>query len=353
MIARRAVLALPAAGCAAAAQPTRLASPFDGARLRRSGAARRPAACRPAPPPVHDLEGVSFYTDGAFSVPDPARLAADNAASEPLRQFLDAAQRPLAAWLDGGPPEDAACALAALDSWAQAAALLGRFNNQGGYHRKWTLSGASLAYLQLRDAPGLDPAALARTGAWLARVAEAVRPFYDRAPRPGTISSSANNHSAWAGLAVGAAGIAAGRRDLFDWGAARLDGQLAQLTPEGGLPMELARGRMARHYHFFALWALGPLARLLRANGRGFDEARFARLIAFTLRAVEEPAEITRLSGAEPGELTANARPPLSNAHGIEAWLPAAPDAALSQKLAPFRPFRHRWLGGDVTRIFA
>jgi poly(beta-D-mannuronate) lyase len=352
MIARR---TLPLLGCLAMpalAQPRRLLSPFDGAPARRAGPSRAPIACPVPPPPLHDLEGVSFYTDGAFSVPDPALLAADEAAAKPLADWLDAAQRPLAAWLDGGPPQDAACALGVLDSWAQANAMLGRVNQQGSFRRKWTLAGASLTYLQLRDAPGLDAAALRHTGAWLGRVAHAVRPPYDRPVRPGTISSAANNHSAWAGLAVAAAGIAAGQDELLDWGATRLIAQLAQLTPEGALPLELRRGRLARHYHFFALWALGPLARLMLANGREFDRDGLNRLVAFTARAAEQPAEVARLAGAEQAELTRGARPPLSNAHGIEAWLAVAPDAALSQKLAPFRPFRHRWLGGDVTRIF-
>lgn len=294
-----------------------------------------------------------FYTDRAFSVPDPARLAADSAAFEPIRLWLEAVQRPLAAWIAGGPPEDAACALAAFDAWAEAGALLGRFYMQGNFRRSWALCGAALSHLQLRDAPGLDPAALRRSGAWLGRVADALRPVYDRPIRPGQVSHAGNNLAAWAGLAVAASGIAAGRRALLDWGAARFALQMSQLTPEGALPMELARGRLARHYHLFALWPLGPLARLLLANGMEFDRDGLSRLIRFTIAAAEDPAEIARLAGAEQGLITPTSRPPLGDAHGIEAWLPAAPDAALSQKLAPFRPFRHPWLGGNVTRIFA
>ena len=55
----------------------------------------------------------------------------------------------------------------ALDLWARTGALLGGFNQQGDYHRKWALAGAALSFLAIRDAPGLDPLKRGRTARWL------------------------------------------------------------------------------------------------------------------------------------------------------------------------------------------
>src|SRR5262249_18714417 len=80
-------------------------------------------------------------------------------------------------WVRSRPPqpEAAACAMRLLVAWADARAMLGRVNQQGSYHRKWTLAGAALAYLQIRDAPGFDTAAKRRVAEWLHAVALAVR----------------------------------------------------------------------------------------------------------------------------------------------------------------------------------
>ncbi|MBR0662355.1 hypothetical protein, partial [Neoroseomonas oryzicola] len=108
---RRTLLAatlLPLPGIAGAT--TRLAAPFDVAAIR--AAAARPArtrACTAPPAPVTTLQSEPFYTDARFSVPDPARLAADTAATRPLRLFLDAAQRGAEDWLRAAPPDAAAC----------------------------------------------------------------------------------------------------------------------------------------------------------------------------------------------------------------------------------------------------
>jgi poly(beta-D-mannuronate) lyase len=212
-----------------------------------------------------------FYTDGANSVPHPSRLAADTEASRPLREWLDAIQRPTERWVALRDPAEADCALRQIEAWAEAGALLGTFNWQGAYHRKWALSGAAIAYLALRDAPAATPERQARIGAWMAEVARSVAPAYERA-MPRQLSGPRemlNNHVAWVGLAVAAAGVAGGDRALLRWGMARGETCLTQVTAEGAHPQELARGT----YHLFALQSAAALGRIGEAAGEPLSPA--------------------------------------------------------------------------------
>lgn len=344
------LLGLLLAGCATAPAAEPLAGPFG-----RPGPAQ-PLSLRPCPtppPPLTTLMSEPFYTDGAFSVPDPARLAADTEASRPLRDWLDAIQRPTERWVALRDAAQADCALRQLDAWADGRALLGAFNRQGGYHRKWALAGAAIAYLALRDAPAATPERQARIGAWMAEVARPVAAFYDRPPprNAGGASEVLNNHVAWAGLAVAAAGVAAGDRALLRRGMEFGETFLAQVTPDGAHPQELLRGRMALHYHLFALQAAAALARIGEAAGEPLSPAgraaldRFAR---FTHAASLDPARIAALAGAEQARLSGD-RPWLADGHGIEVW---GGDAAIRPSLQPFRPYRARWLGGGVTLLW-
>jgi len=335
-----------------------LRAPFDVKAIR--AAKGEPITVEPCPapvPPISDIEGVSFYSDPQGSKPDSAKLAANEAATRPLDLFLAGVVPAANGWVRSRPPrpETALCALRLLAAWADARAMLGRVNQQGSYHRKWTLAGAALAYLQIRDAPGLDATAKGRVAKWLHAVALAVKPPYDREPQPGKMSIAANNHAYWAGLAVGAAAIAVNDRALFAWAIERLRIGLRQVTPEGALPLELARGRMALHYHLFALEPLTVLELMARANGTDLtpaDTVAFRRLVAFTFRALHEPSEIARLARAEQQDDWLQGRSPLTGAGAAEIWLGRHPDAALDAKISPFRPYRLRWLGGDVSLLF-
>lgn len=351
VLCQAAVLAVALGGCAAQPVSEPLADPFG-----QPGPAA-PLAARPCPvppPPLHNLRSAPFYRDGAASVPDPARLAADTAAARPLRDWLDALQRPTERWVALRDPAEAACALEQLEAWARARALLGEFNPQAAYHRKWTLAGAAIAYLALRDAPAATPERQEEIGGWLADVGRAVVPAYERRlQHHGSIPREVlNNHIAWAGLAVAASGVAGGDRALLRWGMARGETFLAQVTPEGAHPQELARGQLALHYHFFALQAAAALARIGEAAGEPLSPAgraaldRFAR---FTHAAALDPERIAALAGAPQSRLTGT-RPWLADmAQGLEIW---GGDPMIRATLQPFRPYRARWLGGNVTLLW-
>lgn len=348
---RLAILLATALACAPAlAEPLR--APFDVAALRTAkGGPMADAPCPPAPPPVRDVRGVPFYTDARHSQPDPDALAADGRAMLPLRDLLRGVQRSAERWVRSDPPGRlaAVCALAWLDAWAGAGAMLGESNPQGAYHVKWTLAGAALSWLQVRDAPGLDPAAVARVLEWFRRLASSVMPPYDRPGR----TDALNNHAYWAGVAVGAAGIALDDRVMFDWAMRRAQIGLSQVAADGTLPLELARGRMARHYHLFALQALAVLDAMAHANGVELDDGALARLVAVTFRGAQDPAVFERLTGEKQGELSPRlAEQPLRAGHGLLVWLRRHPDPAMAAALRPALPLREPWLGGDTGLLF-
>ncbi|MFC0408985.1 alginate lyase family protein [Roseomonas elaeocarpi] len=342
------LLALP--GFAVAKVPDALRAPF----APLPNISHPATACPTAPEPQRFIEGVSFYADPKFSRPDAKRLEADREIQKKFDLWLDAIQ----AAVDRrrtGERGAAACALTLLDSWAKAGALAGAVNWQGSYHRIWALAGAGIAFLQIRDAEGLDQTAAGRVGRWMKEVAALIRPDYDRESRA-AISDARNNQSAWAGLAVAVAGIAGGDRELLDWGVARLRAQLAQVTPEGALPQELARGPLALHYHLFALQPIAALERLAAANNIALTPAETAaleRLTRFTLAAAQDPKRINELAHATQKDFWLDGKPPLTAGAGLDLRAQAAPQAELDAALQPFRPYRERWLGGLVTGLWS
>ena len=346
----------PAAPPRAGAPAARQAVPTLVGPFRPAPEATGPAApCETTPAPVRSLESTGFYADPAFSRPDLARMQADAEAGRPLREWLAVVQRAVARHR-AGQAGAAACALAALDGWAKNGALLGAFNLQGGYHRTWTLAGAALSYLAIRDAPGssnpgLDPTALGRTARWLGMVAEAVRPHFER-NSTAIISDVRNNHAAWGGLAVAAAGIAGGDRAQLDWGMARLRAQLAQVDDRGVLPQEAKRAGLALHYHLFALEPVAALERLAAANGIALTEperAAYRRLRDLCLSAARDPAVMAGVAGVPQADPWDGPGGPLVGAAGLELSVLAMPDPALEEALASSRPFSDPWLGGVVT----
>jgi poly(beta-D-mannuronate) lyase len=308
---------------------------------------------------VIGLQSKSYYTDGASSHVDAERYAEEQAAAKPLNDLLRLVERSADEYRRGKAGA-AACALAALDAWAQADALLGDFSTQGAYQRKWTLAGAALAYLSFRDAPGLSSAAKARVARWMGEVGRAVRPYYERPPTSAH-SDKRNNHAYWAGLAVAAAGLADGDRDMVAWGVSRLRLGLADVTAEGALPAELARKRMALHYHLFSLPPLAALARIGEVNGMGLsaeERAALDRLARFTYAATQDPTRIASLAGEAQDDPMLRGRPALTQAVGLELWLLTQPGGAASAPeiaaaLQPSRPYRTPWLGGDVAALWA
>jgi poly(beta-D-mannuronate) lyase len=327
-----------------------LRGPVDvGARRAVIGRALPVAPPTPLAPPIHDLMGVSYYLDTSRSIADPTRKKQNEAAFAPLRAYVARVIELADGWMESRPanPVYALRAVDALAAWARSGALLGNVNQQGSHERVWTLAGLALAYLKVRDAPTVDPGARVVVEAWLARVAEAVKP---RDARPGRMSD-ANNHADWAALAVAAAGAAAHDRALYDWGLARGRIGIAQIRPDGLMPLELARGAMALHYHLFALAPLIMLAELGEANGVSLyaeNHGAIQRLAGGVIEGLRDPAPFAAAAGVAQ-QVRAPRGPDLAWA---EPYFARFHDRRLIPLLATARPLRDDRLGGDLTAAF-
>ena len=310
----------------------------------------------PSPPPPHfgapvrDLLGVSYYVDEAHAQADPALKAQNERDLAPVRRFVTEVVGLSNGWLASKPaqPAYAAQAVEGLAAWASAGALLGRANKQGEFEREWTLAALALAYLEVRDAGGLPREQRATVESWLAAIAEAIRPSYGRP----NLASNNNNHVCWAGLAVAAAGVAAARRDLFDWGLARGRIGLRQVRADGLLPLELARGKLALHYHVFALAPLLMLAEVAEANGihlYGEDDRALPRLTNRVIEGLRDPDPFAAAAGAAQ---QIQLPPRGTDLAWAEITFARFHDRRLASWLAAARPLRDERLGGDLTAAF-
>ncbi len=296
-------------------------------------------------PPVRDLRGVSFYTDAAKSVADPALKQAADEAVRPLWDFVKA----IDALVDAGSAPAQDCALRALAAWARGGALLGQANQQGGYEREMALSGLSLAFARLGDARARAPALDASVGDWLRRVALAVEPAYTRPWR----TDNRNNHAYWAGLAVAATGDTTSDPALVAWGLHQAELGIAQIRPDGTLPLEMARGARALHYDLFALTPLVMTAEIGLRHGVDLYTARHSalrRLAERALAGLDDPAWFAARAGAPqdaPGHL------PPEDVAWMEPYYARFHDPGLEPWLDRLRPIRSARLGGNVTERFA
>ena len=69
----------------------------------------------------------------------------------------------------------------------------------------------------------------------------------------------------------------------FDWAMAAYDNGVNQIRPDGTLPLEMARGRRAFHYHLYALAPLVLLAEFGEANQLDLYATRMERFIASSM----------------------------------------------------------------------
>ena len=109
---------------------------------------------------------------------------------------------------------------------------------------------------------------------------------------------------------------------------------MAQIQPDGTLPLELARAGKALHYHAFSATPLAMLASILDVH-----DARLDALVRFTVDAARDPAPLARRTGF--------AQEPLDIAK--ESWLAihARHEGGTQWNVA--RPGRYPRLGGDLS----
>lgn len=281
----------------AQAQATELRSPWDTPVSVQNSEA---FAC-PTPPnlPV-SIKAADYYTDAAHSIVDPVRKKAYDEATGSLRSAMRTVNGMADRYRAGGGEANATCAAHFLGSFAASGALAGATaTNQAVYVQGWVLGSFAVTWLKIRSDNDIPSDQRSRITAWLADVASHNITYYKERDDK---SDGRNNHRYWAGFTAMAAGIAANRRDLFDWGVDSFKIGAGQVGPDGTLPLEMARRSRALHYHIFAAAPLVTMAELASANGADLyaaDDKALPRLVRTIVAGIDDPSSFAAAAGAQ------------------------------------------------------
>ncbi|MDE0879440.1 MAG: alginate lyase family protein [Sphingomonas bacterium] len=330
-----------------------LPAPFDTPSARTIAA---PTNCPPPPPPSVTVDVVQAYAAGdrSYSKVNPAKLAARNKALRAMRAFTSGVALTANRYVssNGKRADQGGCALVWLKTWADAGALTKITGHDAQFALSVQLSGWTLDYMQVRDLHFTKDDPHVAIERWLALLADRLQAHTDTLKN----TTARNNHRYWAGLAAMGVAAVTGDPARMRWaiGSARVG--LDQISPQGTLPLELDRGRLALHYHLYAaapLVMMAEIAREAKVDLYGYRGGALHRLVAFSTSSVGNPALITRLAGAPQ---SVAAKPASYADRQAIAWIEyyarrfpkRAPDL---DRLLAFRPLRNPELGGDLTML--
>ena len=240
-------------------------------------------------PPIGRMNIPHHYLSGSSGPINPAEAAATRI----YGMFESRITAGMNQYLATGSHSESACALAQLDGWAQAHALLDydrEESSQAWYQVEWTLSSAGITDSVLVNDSTLDPIQQKRVTAWLDTAAHKDISF----EKPGDTN---NNHHYWRALAATAIGVTASDDALFSFGIKTYQQAIAEIDANGALPKEMARHENATHYQGFALQPLVLIAQFATRQGIDLYGYRvqghtLRDAIVFFGRAVDDPTLI-------------------------------------------------------------
>jgi poly(beta-D-mannuronate) lyase len=284
---------------AAPAQPLR--SPWDGKPVTITDVAFAcPAIAHIAP----DLVTDGFYRldDPTHSIIDPVRQEAYRKSSDGVKNVGMAIVKAADEYRTTGSRKAAQCAMVQILTLAQEHSLAGKMSsNQAYYVQGWVVGAIAVAYLKIRETGLATPQQTETIANWMQSVGEQTIGYYDAHKRVGH-GDSQNNHLYWAGVELAAIGVAANNRRDFDWAMSTYDNGVDQIQPDGALPLEMARGGRALHYHLYALAPLVLLAEFGEANHLDlYAHANGAihRLVNFSVAGLQDPTPFVKATGVQ------------------------------------------------------
>ncbi len=213
------------------------------------------------PAPADPMEIPHHYVSGSSGPINPAEAAATRVYAAFEHRITSGMNQYLAT----GSHAESACALAQLDAWAQARALINydpHESSQAWFQVEWTLSSAGTTDSVLVNDTTLDPAQQQRVTAWLDAAARKCISL----ERP---DKDLNNHHYWRALAATSIGVTASDPRLFHFGINTYKQAIKEIDPAGAFPREMARHENATHYQGFALQPLILIAEF--ASRQGID----------------------------------------------------------------------------------
>ena len=325
-----------------AVQP--LKSPWDLNKVTQTDA---PYTC---PAPVHlskDLTTDGFYSDSKSSVIDPVKWKAYAESSGPYKTLGEQAVAAADAYRSTGSRSAAQCVLKLLDSAATDGVFTGQMSSRQAYYvQGWVIGALAIAFLKVRGSGYVTAEETATLGKWMETVARQTMDFYDSAmARPG--GSLQNNHLYWAGVEIGAVGIASNDRTMFDWAIAAYRNGIQQITPEGTLPLEMRRGQRALHYHLYAIAPLVYLAEFGEVNGIPLwaeKDNALKRLVERSVAGLQGSGYFDKEAGVK--QDTPNGQPSAEAISWAKIYVKHFPDPALSSLLSQASGLSYMYLGG-------
>ena len=321
-----------------------LRSPWDGKDVKLTDASYScPAIVHLSP----DLTTDRFYSDAKSSIIDPEKWKAYVATSGPYKalgqRIVDAADD----YRTTGSREAAECALKHMEAGAKDGVFTGKMSsNQAYYVQGWVIGAIAIAYLKIRDSGLITAEQAHEILPWIVNVVHQTMNYYDARRQKGT-GDAENNHLYWAGVEISAAGIAANDRRLFDWGMETYHVGVAQIEPDGSLPLEMRRGQRALHYHLYALAPLVYLAEFGEDNGLNlYAEHNYAlkKLVELSTHGLEDNSFFVKDTGI--AQDTPKGPPTAEEISWARLYVSRFPDPAISQLLAKAPSLSYMYLGG-------
>ncbi len=244
--------------------------------------------------------------------------------------------------------EAAECVIALIQPWAEADALSDLKTQGANLSAPSRAGGIAFAYgAAIAARPEL---ASDEIEDWLAARARQAMTFFDTQAPP---RASQNNLRAWAGLAVTRIGLILDDPVLIDWGAGSAELVACTAAPDGSLPNEMWRGRLALHYQLHAVAPLVTTAALLPDRDLfAICDAAIPRIVRFTLVGLDDPTPVEKITGK--AQSVGGAKKP----RDFElAWVPAFlrfnPDPELAARIEGIEKLGNSKLGGDQRLLWS
>ena len=267
------------------------------ARLRNAVAHLGSCTATPlVPAPAGEIQIPHHYMHGSNGPINPA----EGEATRVYAAFEHRITSGMNQWVATGNQAEAQCALAQLDTWAQAKALTNydpKAYSQSWFQAEWSLSSAGVTDSVLKQDTALDAAQQERVAKWLRNAAHQLISY----EKPGELG---NNHHYWRALAAISIGVASNDNDLFRFGVNTFKEAVGQEDSNGAFPLEMARHENAIHYQAFALQPLIIVAEFAErqnvplytytANGRTIRNA-----VTFLGQAVADPSIVKQYTTDE------------------------------------------------------
>jgi len=311
----------------------------------------------PAPPnPVMTLDFGSRYTgDGTTrsNVDEQAALDMENALA-PLDELISISASDAEHLYDpeADKREVANCIYARAAVWAKANALRNLDSNTSRLTIGSRYSGLALTLLQAeRHSDRYSDIRLVRN--WLADLMYDQMEFWEQGPS----GDKTGNLRDWSALAVSAIAKLTNDEVLRGWSAWSVRYVLCTANPDGSLPQEMTRGKLALHYQLHAVAPLVVATVLLDGQGielKNICDKALSRAVNFALNDLSDGKMSRAITGEVQSFHQDGPNPEIDGFRlaWLEAYLRLFPSRSLDSFAEEYRPLSYSKLGGNQTLIW-